>query len=158
MNINPLFIILLLFPTSAFCQSFNPEIISSSGDSYSQINAKLDVTIGEPIIESCLNSNVYLTQGFQQGNLFVTQIPENNSNFNEQIEIYPNPTSNEINISSTTEDSILIYLYDLNGKMLKSEIMQKHLILDLSSYTSGSYLLKFIIDDKSKTYIVQKIK
>jgi len=58
------------------------------------------------------------------------------------IELYPNPTTNEI-IISNTELFKNYKLYDLFGKILfANDICDKNLIIDLKTLPSGIYLLK----------------
>jgi hypothetical protein len=158
MSRNIIFLVISIFAVPTFGQSFNPEVISSGGDSYSQINGKMDVTIGETITDTQLENSTYLTQGFQQGNLFVSQIEENSIVNSFSINVFPNPAINEISISSDAEEPMSVYLYDLNGKLLLSETMNMTLILDFSSYAAGSYFLKLTTGNTISTYIIQKVK
>ena len=57
----------LCFSLSSLAQYTTPEVISSGGDSYIQSNGKMDITIGESVIETYHSNGIYLTQGFQQG-------------------------------------------------------------------------------------------
>lgn len=68
------------------------------------------------------------------------------------IEVYPNPTSNKINIESTKRlDQIRVF--DISGKMLlnKSINGQSSAVIDLSNLKSGVYLLKLNSDKASIT-------
>ncbi|MEI6124075.1 MAG: hypothetical protein WCQ95_10675 [Bacteroidota bacterium] len=91
-------------------QTTTPEIITSAGDSYVQAFALMDVTIGEPITETFSNTGNKLTQGFQQGNYFIAAINQITSD-NYTINVFPNPTINEIFIEFAKETNSLLQIY-----------------------------------------------
>ena len=79
-------------------QVIAPEIISSSGGSYSSSNGSLSWTIGEPITATENTGNYYLTQGFQQpSTIVVTAI--NNPATQTSVSVYPNPFTSSIYIN-----------------------------------------------------------
>ena len=63
---------------------------------------------------------------------------ENNPMLAKQITLYPNPTSNEINVQ-TDLDVSEIYVLDLQGKQLQKTTSKE---VSLSKLTSGIYLIK----------------
>lgn len=151
-----LFVLYLSFNT--FAQYTTPEVITSGGDSFIQTFGKMDVTIGESIIETYQGNSIYLTQGFQQGNIIVAAIEENDSDDAGTMQVFPNPTINDLHIVSDIDAQILIQLYDLGGKLLYCGHAIKETILDFSVYAAGSYLLKLESGKASKTYKIQKVK
>jgi Secretion system C-terminal sorting domain len=64
----------------------------------------------------------------------------------KSISIYPNPTTGAINIDvqgNSDQTPTIFTLYDLSGKVLQQQVIQSNqLVLDLSSYTKGIYILK----------------
>ena len=69
---------------------------------------------------------------------------------NDQISIYPNPTSGKILINSESSEPIEFTLYSSTGsQLLKSFFVeQSPFTLDISSYSNGIYLLKIRQVDK----------
>ena len=66
---------------------------------------------------------------------------ENNTQSN--IKLYPNPTSNVVNVSSLKSDILLIELYNQTGQLLLSKnVNNKFFKLNLSNYKNGIYILK----------------
>ncbi len=65
----------------------------------------------------------------------------------EDIEIYPNPTINEITIESVDSKIISVSIFDINGKFINqlsdSENKQN---IDLKSFDSGVYILKIVTE------------
>jgi hypothetical protein len=65
---------------------------------------------------------------------------------NNIISLYPNPTSQMLNISHPELNSLGIQIVDLNGKQMYSGTIQKDVPLDVSTYSPGMYLVT--IDNK----------
>ena len=68
------------------------------------------------------------------------------------IEIYPNPSKDgNFKLNWDSESKMAITVVDINGKivLLNKEIHYSNdYLLDLSTYTSGVYFVKFYFDDK----------
>src|SRR5690606_12709269 len=70
------------------------------------------------------------------------------------IDVYPNPTTDKIIISRKQNTPLNIDFYNLTGKLLLSENMtENNHILDLSNYPKGIYMLK--IGNEMKKIIKQ---
>ncbi|MCK9255898.1 MAG: T9SS type A sorting domain-containing protein, partial [Bacteroidales bacterium] len=63
---------------------------------------------------------------------------QNNPLLDKQIILYPNPTSDKINVQ-TDLDIAEVYLLDLQGKQLQTSNSKE---VDLSKLSSGIYLIK----------------
>jgi hypothetical protein len=59
------------------------------------------------------------------------------------LSMYPNPTTGLLNISKSQSGSAKIELTDLNGKILEKREIEEAIILDLTGYPKGLYLLHF---------------
>ncbi len=70
---------------------------------------------------------------------FVTGI--NELTILENVNAYPNPTSNSILIETEFEKFNEIYIYDLTGKLIDNKLVINNSI-DLSSLQTGTYLVK----------------
>lgn len=83
---------------------------------------------------------------------------ENDSN--EDIHIYPNPTKGllKLEIKSSVEfGSGKIYLFENNGKLIISDNVASYFhSIDLSSYSSGIYIMKVLIDKKAYVWKIIK--
>lgn len=59
------------------------------------------------------------------------------------LRVFPNPTSNEINLSFSQEINSTVYFYDLTGKLLSFyHINNRAITMDLEDFSSGMYLIK----------------
>lgn len=93
--------------------------------------------------------------------LEIDRIVINNSNsslsvdsyFQDTFSIYPNPSSNFIDLSST-ENIKVINIYDTNGRLVKT-INDSFSRIDISEFDSGIYLLK--IGFPNNKNLIQKI-
>ena len=78
--------------------------------------------------------------------------------------IYPNPTSNLINIDITLNDTAcseptLIYLFDANAQPVFLKSISSHNIkLDISSLAQGTYIIKAICCNYQSSTVILKTK
>ena len=131
---------------------------------YSSLCILPDNTIGLYVEETYQGEGDYCTVFYNfslnwlsKGEDFFVNIPEINNinNVNDYLEIYPNPSSDYVNISS--EDVILINVYDLQGKLLKSyENVDGISVIDVSDYDKGIYFMESFDnkDNKKKVKLV----
>ena len=63
------------------------------------------------------------------------------------IKIFPNPAKSIITITNAQENIKSIQLYDMQGRMLQSETIDKTSVqLDISNYQTGTYIIKITTD------------
>ena len=69
-----------------------------------------------------------------------------------QVTIYPNPTSSLINIELEDSTQVKVTIFDMNGRTLLSKNSIDNIItVEMNNFTNGIYLLQ-IITDKGKVY------
>lgn len=87
-------------------------------------------------------------------------INNNDSYFvNNEINVYPNPTNDNININANiSSDKLLINIYNLDGSRVYSQTtFSKNITIDLSNFNPGIYLLKIYSEEKNHlTKIIKK--
>lgn len=89
---------------------------------------------------------------FDNSGNFTTGIESiNHSDYS--IDIFPNPTENELNINFNTNNNIqkLVRIFDITGKLLLVEETISNLKLNTSNLTKGLYIINITEDNKSKT-------
>lgn len=78
----------------------------------------------------------------------------------QEIKIYPNPVESILSVSVTGFDNTIsgdYFIYNLTGGLLKREkIKSEHTILDLSSFSSGTYLLQVLINGEKAVWKIIK--
>lgn len=124
------------------------EVISSAGVNYNSENLQLSWTIGEPMVETFSAGGTILTQGFHQSKLVITAIgPIELAGFD--IEVYPNPTSHEVNIKLNKGNisKLRFFLYTSQGEqILQQKFSSQAEKLNMQLLAPGYYMLKIARD------------
>ncbi len=150
--------ILTALVSFTFAQSITPEVVSNGGDYFENSNVSIAWTIGEPMVETAVGTNNTLTQGFHQG-LYTLVNVEKQIN-NTEIKVYPNPSTDYINIDITgiNTSDYKIQLFDNLGQLLINKSYENAKRISLQQYAKSVYYLKIIniTDNKSDTYKILK--
>lgn len=116
------------------------EVMSTQGESYSTANGNIDFTIGEVIISTGTNGTNTLTQGFHQTNWNFVGLEDHSPGY--QVSIFPNPSSDVLNIQAEMFENVSYRLYDAQGKLVLQDLLSAELtpirVIDLPV---GSYSL-----------------
>jgi hypothetical protein len=132
-------------------------VISTQGNSYSNASHTIDYTIGEPVTITVSNGSNDLTQGFHQTNVVITNIEDLDANI--LVNIFPNPTSDFVNLSVEKFEGLTLQIYDTAGKLVEqTELNQSLTSFRVSHYADGTYLLTLTYnkDKKIKSYKIIK--
>ena len=131
------FVLFSLFATISVSAQ---EVVSTQGDSYSNAGGNIDFTIGEVIINTGTNGINDLTQGFHQTNWNFVGLEDHAPSY-EAI-IFPNPTSEVLNIRTSTFENVTYTLYDAQGKLiLQDKLSAEQTPIQVSQLAQGSYSL-----------------
>ena len=143
-------------------QSISSEVVATSGGHFQNGTSQLSWTLGEVMIDTYSAGGTIVTQGFHQTQLTVTSIDERNP-FSLNVNVFPNPTSQFLNIGVEGEHTELsAKLYDMHGKLLVQESLranQGSTQLDMSNLAMAYYILN-VVDEKGKysaSYRINKI-
>ena len=145
---NTLFFFLLL---SSVCVSAQ-EVVATQGDSYTNSSGSIDFTIGEVVINAGTDGSNDLTQGFHQTNWNFVSIEDHVPSY-EAI-IFPNPTSEVLNIRTSTFENVTYTLYDARGKLvIQDKLSSAQTPIQVSQLAPGAYSLILNNDaQKLKTF------
>lgn len=146
---------------TAAAQSLSPTVLSSSGGFGSSDGTSLGWTTGEVMVRTFSDGSTLLTQGFHQGNLTVSTAVDEMSESAMDVQIYPNPVDDILNVEfkNMVDQTIQVKLVDLTGKtVLRKEFSQPSnaVRLNLNSVSSGSYMLEVRAADKRKVFKIVK--
>lgn len=61
---------------------------------------------------------------------------------NAHIFIYPNPTSDKLNMACETEQQVMVRIFSLNGQVLMQKQMSTSESINVSSLAKGIYIIK----------------
>ena len=112
---------LVLFSLLATGTVSAQEVVSSQGDSYSNGSGSIDFTIGEVVINTGTDGSNDLTQGFHQTNWNFVGLEDHATSY--EATIYPNPTSEVLNIRTSTFENVTYTLYDAQGKLVLQNVL-----------------------------------
>ncbi|MEP0365874.1 MAG: T9SS type A sorting domain-containing protein [Cyclobacteriaceae bacterium] len=104
--------------------------------------SKINWTVGQMVSITFVGGSGQLVSGIYQP-IEVVGALSNFQELNPNIEIFPNPTVNEINIRSMQEGSLAASLYDLKGQEVfnKRDLDAGQSSLDVSALANGVYFL-----------------
>ena len=138
---------IILLVLSSALKTTAQEVVATQGDSYSNTSAQIDFTIGEIIINTESNGVNTLTQGFHQTNWNFVGLENHAPEY--EATIFPNPTSNILNIRTSTFENVTYTLYDAQGKLiLQGRLTQVQTPIRVGQLATGKYSL--ILDSKNQ--------
>jgi len=128
------------------------EVVATQGDSYTKSSGSIDFTIGEVVINTGTDGSNDLTQGFHQTNWNFVSIEDHVPSY-EAI-IFPNPTSEVLNIRTSTFENVTYTLYDARGKLvIQDKLSSAQTPIQVSQLAPGAYSLILNNDaQKLKTF------
>ena len=114
------------------------EVVSTQGDSYSNTSANINFTIGEVVINTGTNGTNELTQGFHQTNWNFVGMEDYSPGF--KASVFPNPTSEVLNIRTSSFENVRYTLYNAQGKLLIQDILSaEQTPIQVGQLAPGSY-------------------
>ncbi len=157
-----LLFITLFTLTTGYTQSLSQAVVANSGATLIGASNTLSFTMGEAVIGNVSN-NESLGQGFWLGAIEAVVLSNEDFSLEMQATVYPNPVSDYLHLvfQDMAGEDFEIALYDINGK----QVLYKELLnstnnetLSLSSFNTGTYLLKIVKKNTEKTKTFKIIK
>ena len=75
----------------------------------------------------------------------------------ELFEIYPNPTADYLQITHSENQQMDCYIYDINGKVVKSQQLNGPEIIDLQFLRTGTYIIMVQGEHQFSSRVIEKI-
>ena len=148
---------IVLFSLFSAATVYAQEVVSTQGESYSNTSVNIDFTIGEIVINTGTDGTNDLTQGFHQTNWNFLGVEDFAPDY--EASIFPNPTSDVLNIKTSSFENVTYTLYDAQGKLvLKSTLAAEVTLIQVSHLAPGAYSLQLTFEEgkksasKSKTF------
>jgi hypothetical protein len=95
--------------------------------------------------QSTIDGNLMIRPIFGSNNAAITS---DITDFDLKIKIFPNPATSYTKI--TTQSRGTLQLYDLQGKLLLQKKVDDYTLLDLTDFSPGIYIIRFIAKNKTK--------
>lgn len=157
-----IFSLAILFSAANFSIAYSQHALASSGNIISGNGGTVSFTVGQIDYASFDGTTGSIEQGVQHAYeiYLVSAIEVANSNF--VVSIYPNPTSDIINlhVEDSRFESISYKLYGIGGKLLESNpIEAKQIQIRMAGYPADLYFIQIYKDSQHlKTFKVIKTK
>lgn len=131
-------------------------VTSSGSGFFSKSIGSVDWTLGEAVIETCIESPEILTQGFCQPMETITSVKEQVVEF--EAKIYPNPFTDEITINLPVyNQSCNGAIYSSTGQIIRNfTIDSSETTIHLNDCNSGLYYIRIIVENQPFSYVVIK--
>ncbi|HOZ16071.1 MAG TPA: T9SS type A sorting domain-containing protein [Tenuifilaceae bacterium] len=152
--------------TQAQDYSIGMQVVASAGGYYNSTEAGVSIswTLGEVAYTTLTAGGYMLTQGFQQGNLFTTDV-EKPELSGSDMKIYPNPASVEFFIkinSPTAKGKSTAEVYDITGR----KVITKELNLEenepyripIAELKAGIYMIRITVESSKAVKVFKLIK
>ena len=135
-------------------QYITRSVISSAGDTYKNSDITLSYVAGEAIggllYNTTINPHLYLTTGFEQPDLEVSQVLTDSP---KSLAIFPNPANGgvvKLAFNHVPDGVYTINVFDASGKILQSQTVDYKSIdyyyypIDISHYAAGMYFVQVV--------------
>ena len=139
-------------------QTLDKTMISSGGESLSNADIQVNLTIGEPLV-GIIENELSLDQGFWAGGLRVEPMLEEEELGG--IIIYPNPVEDQLNIFTNNNAVFGITLFSVDGRMAMKKQVDSSLLehnINLSFLAKGVYVLRLFVEDDKQEKLFKIIK
>jgi len=147
-------------------QELAPVVIASAGKELKVETYSIAFTVGEIAIKTIAGNNHILTQGFHQPpGLYLSDITKNSS-LDVSLSVYPNPTTDLINIvikNFTSNEDLILKVYNSVGQEINVKMVKKNeqsdliFTLDFSNQNQGTYFVRLFSNEAFSKYIDFKV-
>ena len=161
-------ILAVSFAALSYAQDYTivMQVVASAGGYFNSTSAGVSMswTLGEVAYTTLTAGGYMLTQGFQQGNLFTTDV-EKPEIPGSDMKIYPNPASVEFFIkinSPTAKGKSTAEVYDITGKKLinteLSLVENEPYRIPIAELKSGIYMIRVTVESSKSVKVFKLIK
>lgn len=146
--------IVFLTISISHAQYLTRSVVSSGGETYRNSDITLSFVCGEAIggllYNTTINPHLYLTTGFEQPNLEVSQVLTESP---KSLAIFPNPANGgvvKLAFNNVPDGVYTINVFDASGKILQSQTVDYKSInyyyfpIDISHYAAGMYFVQVV--------------
>jgi len=137
--------------------TYGQEVVSTQGESYTNVNGSIDFTIGEVVINTVSDGTNDLTQGFHQTNWNFLGVDDHEQSLDATV--FPNPMGSELHIQTASYENLTYVLYDAAGRIVAEEKLgSTETSIDVSAYAPSSYSLVLRNENQEKVKTFKLVK
>ncbi|HYG52624.1 MAG TPA: T9SS type A sorting domain-containing protein [Flavobacteriales bacterium] len=126
-------------------QELSPQVIATSGETFTGPASILNWNLGELITETHASPGLILTQGFEQADVLMTSTERTGhepASNNYLVSAYPNPASSVINVAVSNSETYQLIMTDVSGKTVYAKVFEgQNRQIDISGFENGMYML-----------------
>jgi hypothetical protein len=136
------------------------ESVNTSGSNASGTGGAVSYTVGQVAYTNSSGSNGSVSAGVQQSYTITATTGVDENNFNLDVSVYPNPTTDLLVLSiNELKEEYRYQVLDMAGKRLTNgQLRNNQTQLDFSSYAAGSYYVNIITNQNKQIKTFQVIK
>ena len=136
------------------------ESVNTSGSNASGTGGAVSYTVGQVAYTNSSGSNGSVSAGVQQSYTITATTGVDENNFNLDVSVYPNPTTDLLVLSiNELKEEYRYQVLDMAGKLLTNgQLRNNQTQLDFSSYAAGSYYVNIITNQNKQIKTFQVIK
>lgn len=142
-------------------QSISRQVVGSSGDYYTNaVFGDLHFTVGEVAVAQ-LQNEAEISEGFHRTYYQLLVYSEEPHSDAWDVQVFPNPTANLINIRlHTAQPNARYTLYNAMGQQIATGVLELYETqLDMTAFAAGAYWLTlFDKNNQQESFQIQKIK
>lgn len=123
------------------------EAILSGGGDATGSGGTVNYSIGQVAYTTVSGANNSVAEGVQQPYEISTILGIDQNQISLTASVYPNPTTGKLSLNVQSEDltKFRLQLYDVQGKLLKSQELTESLTsIDLDQYPTATYILNIL--------------
>jgi hypothetical protein len=136
------------------------EAVVTSGNNATGTNGNISYSVGQIAYTTNTGTTGSMAQGVQQPFEIQSVLGADNFNINLQLAVYPNPTTNWLQLEVKNLDLTNLYyqLFDLNGRMIYNQkLTSETSTISMEQLPQAVFLLKVLDNNKEvKTFKILK--
>ncbi len=138
---------------------YSQETVSCAGQQLNTNQAKINFTIGEPVIYELSTGSHRILNGYQQPILKIDTISIKETEI-WNVSVFPNPSQDIVNIQwdNSLVNEMKYKLFSINGKLIIQGKNKDFIKLNISKISSGNYFLYLEDKNQKQVYKIEKIK
>jgi len=150
----------VLFYLLVLGRLYAQDAVPSIGGEAKGIGGLVSYSVGQLVYNTNIGTNFSIAQGVQHPYEIFISVGIELKEINLELSVYPNPTFNNLmlEISNYNDENLTYYLYDMQGKLLKSiVVVSTTTIIEMERLTAATYFLKVTANnDLIKTFRIIK--
>ena len=144
-----LLIVFTFFSLLATIELSAQENTVASGGKAMGSGGTVSYSVGQVVYTTNAGTNGSLSQGVQQPYVVSTTIGLNETSIQLELAVYPNPTTNNLTLTTDDSESLSYQLFNIQGAEISSKTLNsKTSNISLEGHPPATYFLKVIKNNK----------